>query len=376
MGDAKLRSEVDAILRRNITAGGASVAIASSQTEPLCFHTGLADIKQSKPVEATHLFGIGSITKVFVAVLVLQLVEEGKLGLQDTVQEHLHPDTYRDIDDAGPASISQLLNHTSGIDSWEDDPIWLVDARGARLQLDRIWQKTEPLDYIRRPKKTAPGPGTWSYANTNYTLLGLIVENITGNSAESEIRRRILQPLDLKLTFLDGFESCPEGGTVASRYHYASQHFRNTAGICNAFPLVREDIMNVTGSNLSVSWMAGGMISHPLDLVKFALALNTGRLLKPSSMALMHDFVPSTLPDHEMGRGVFRQTIPGQGAWIGHSGGVLGFSAQLWWREDGDCVVCVLANVGTVNAGKVDFGTSPIVQRSNFLGLAYNLVKG
>lgn len=231
------------------------------------------------------------------------------------------------------------------------------------------------MDYIRRPKKTAPNPGTWSYANTNYTLLGLIIEKITGSSAESEICRRILQPLDLKLTFVDGFETCPEGGTVASRYHYASKHFRNTAGVCNAFPPVREDIIDVTGSNLSVSWMAGGMISHPLGLVKFALALKTGKLLKPSSTALMHDFVPSTLPGHEMGRGAFRQIIPGQGAWIGHSGGVLGFSAQLWWKEDGDCVVCVLANVGTVNAGKVDFGTSPIVQRSNFLGLAYDLVK-
>lgn len=88
MGDLKLRSEVDAILRNHITAGGASVAIASSQAEPFCFHTGLADIKTSKPVDSTHLFGIGSITKVFVAVVVLQLVEEGKLALQDTVQEH------------------------------------------------------------------------------------------------------------------------------------------------------------------------------------------------------------------------------------------------------------------------------------------------
>ncbi|PPJ52234.1 hypothetical protein CBER1_09723 [Cercospora berteroae] len=376
MGDVKLRSEIDAILRKYITAGGASVALASSQTEPLCFHTGLADIKQSKPVEAMHLFGIGSITKVFVAVVVLQLLEEDKLALQDTVQEHLHQDIYRNIDDAGNASISQLLNHTSGIDSWEDDSAWLVDARGARIQLDRIWQKTETLDHIRRPKKTAPSPGTWAYANTNHTLLGSIIESVTGKSAESEIRQRILELLDLKLTFLDGFESCPEGGTVASRYHYASQHFQNTAGVCNAFPSVREDIIDVTGSNLSVSWMAGGMISHPLDLVKFALALRTGRLLKPSSMALMHDFVSSALPGHEMGRGNFRQIIPGQGAWIGHSGGVLGFSAQLWWKEDGGCVVCVLANVGTVNAGKVDFGTSPIVQRSNLPGLAYDLVKG
>ncbi|KAF2217505.1 hypothetical protein CERZMDRAFT_31780 [Cercospora zeae-maydis SCOH1-5] len=180
MGDAKLRAEVNAILRLrdNTIAGGESVSIASSQAGPLCFRTGFADINKTTPVQEKHLFGVGSITKVFVAVVIFQLVEEGKLTLQDTVQKHLPADIYRGIDDAENASIYQLLNHTSGIDSWEDDASWLVDARGSRIGMHRIWQKTETLDYVRRTKQTAPSPGTWSYANTNYTLLGLIVESI------------------------------------------------------------------------------------------------------------------------------------------------------------------------------------------------------
>lgn len=373
MERAHLSAQIDSILRENVKAGGLSAAVSSSHTGPYCFQAGLASIAQGEAVDDTHLFGIGSITKVFVAVVVFQLVEEAKLGLTDTVGQHLHADVYRDIDDAETATIEQLLSHRAGIDSWEDDQSWIVDARGAKMDLAHIWEKTETLDYIRRPKVTAPIPGTWYYANTNYTLLGLIVEKITHNTAEEEIRRRILLPLDMKQTFLEGFEDSSRKN-VACRYHYATAQFQETAGVCAAFPFLEDNLIEATGSNLSVSWLAGGMISHPLDLIKFALALRDGKLLKASASELMQCWRPTSIINHEMGHGLFRQSLPGEGAWLGHSGGVLGFSAQLWWKEDEDCVVCVLANAGTVHAGSVPFGSSGIIQRSEFLDLALRLV--
>ena len=376
MQDVDLTKQINWLLHDHIKAGGISVAISSTTKGPYYFKAGLADIENNKPVNDNHLFGIGSITKVFVAVVILQLVEEGTLALQDKVGQHVPNHKYRDIDNAESATIEQLLSHTAGIDSWEDDPVWLVDGRGANVTGDpeHLWPTTKTLDYIRRPRRTAPQPGKWYYSNTNYTLLGLIIEMVTNRVARDEIWRRIFKPLDMKHTFLDGFEYKPLG-KVASRYHYASEKFRETAGVSPAFRSVNDDVIDVTGSNLSVSWMAGGYISHPADLIKFAQALRSGTLLKQSSWEMMQSWRLTTIPNHEMGYGLFRKEIPGKGTWLGHSGGVLGFSAQLWWREDGDCVVCVLANLGTVNAGPVSFGTTPIIGASDFLNLALKLVE-
>ncbi|KAK5133538.1 hypothetical protein LTR08_007675 [Meristemomyces frigidus] len=210
---------IDSILRHNVKAGGLSAAVSSSHTSPYCFQVGLANIAQGEAVDETHLFGIGSIIKTFVAVVVFQLVEEANPGLTDTVGQHLQANVYRDIDDAETATVEQVLSHTAGIDSWEDNPSWIVDA--AKMDIAHIWRKTEALDYIRRPKVAAPTPGTWYYANTNYTLLGLIVEKITQNTAEEEIRRRILQSLNMKQTFLEGFEDSSRKN-VACRYHHAT----------------------------------------------------------------------------------------------------------------------------------------------------------
>lgn len=363
-----LLAEIDSVLRNNVRYGGMVAAIAAGSGTPYPFKTDLPG-----GMSDTTLFGIGSITKIFVAVVVLQLVEEAKLRLTDSVQQHLPIDIYCDIENASTATIQQLLSHTAGVDSWEDDPVWLIDGRGANADVSRTWTKTKTLDYIRRPRQTAPDPGSWYYSNTNYTLLGLIIESATGSTAEGEIRRRILEPLQMSHTFVEGFEDGPHDG-ASRRYHYTSKQFRETAGISTDFSPVSDDFMDVTGSNLSVSWMAGGMISHPLDLVKFAVALRDGALLSPSSTACMQNWRETTIPKHQMGLGLFRQSSSA-GTWLGHSGGVLGFSAQLWWREGHDCVLVVLANVGTVNAGSVSFGTGAVIQKSNLLELAAHLVE-
>ncbi|KAK4579822.1 hypothetical protein LTR86_000023 [Recurvomyces mirabilis] len=369
-----IEDRLKALIHDHVKTAGMSVMVAGSQGPAYHFHAGAADILHGQPIGEAHLFGIGSITKIFVAVVVLQLVAEGKLKLTDTVGRLLSAAVYRGIDDAESATVQQLLCHTAGIDSWEDDPAWLVDGRGEKINLKRQWSKTDALDYLRRPKVTAPSPGRWYYSNTNYTLLGLIIEQVASSPAETEVRRRILRPLAMEQTFFEGFEEFSQEH-VARRYQYATKPFQEKAGVSPAFSFVEKDIIDVTGTNLSVSWMAGGMISHPADLVKFAIALRDGDLLEPPSTALMQSWIPTTLAYHEMGLGLFRQSPPGQGAWLGHSGGVLGFSAQLWWQEDGPCVVCILQNVGTVNSGPVPYGSKGLIQGSEFLNLASQLVR-
>jgi D-alanyl-D-alanine carboxypeptidase len=200
-----------------------------------------------------------------------------------------------------------------------------------------------------------------------------MIEKAMGNRAEQEIRQRILEPLDMTQTFLEGHETGP-AEAVAHRYHYATSQFQRTAGVAPTFPFVDKEVIDVTGSNLSVSWLAGGYISSPADLVKFALALKSGQLLDVTSMQSLQQWQATTIPSHEMGHGLFRQHVPGQGTWLGHSGGVLGFSAQLWWAEDGDCAVSILSNAGTVLSGSVPYLTTGLLRQFDFLDLARQIV--
>lgn len=335
---------------------------------------GDADIDTGSPIEERHLFGIGSITKVFMSVIALQLAEENRLDLGRNIGSYLDSAVTDGIANAASATIFSLLNHTSGIASWEDDPVWIREGRGRDVDPARIWGKTDALEYIRSKATQeeqsiadAPVPGKHSYSNTNFTFLGHVIEAVTGNPAETEIRSRIIKPLSLESIYLEGFEkstACP----VPHRYHFVSPEFRETAGVSPQFPFAKPDLIDASKSNLSVEWVAGGMLSSSADLAKFFLALRDGRLLTPSSMKLMATWIPTGRQGSEVSHGLFR-TDRKNVATIGHDGGVLGFTAFAWWAEEGDCVVTVLCNVGVMHCGKEL--PAPIIGRGDtFVDLA------
>ena len=366
-------SALQETLAKAVEAGvpGLSAAIASSQGILWQFTAGRVDLKANQPVETRHLFGIGSITKAFVAVVILQLVDEGLLKLEDTLEVLLPLHLYRGIEHSPTATIAGLLSHTAGIDSWEDDPTWIINARGKQLDPGKIWDKSESLDYVRRANPSGPKPGVWSYSNTSYTLLGLVIEKMTRDSAESEIRRRILEPLSMHHTYFEGFEKA-RPHTSPRRYHWVTETFQKTAGICPRFTLARENLIDATGSNLSAEWTAGGIISSPLDLLDFAIALRDGYLLSPSSLQVMKDWRPAR-GSAEAGHGLFRDGPDSAEKWLGHMGDVLGFQGVWCWKEVGDCAVCILSNVGAVHAGKAPASASGILEGTAFLRLASQL---
>ncbi|RFU77968.1 d-ala-d-ala carboxypeptidase [Trichoderma arundinaceum] len=367
-------AKIDAILQESVAAGvtGLSAAVTSARGQ-WTFTAGVSDLESRQPITSSHLFGVGSITKVFTAVVVFQLIEEGKLQLSDTVGKLLDADIYRDIDNAAEANVALLLSHRTGIDNWEDDPKWLRAGRGSELDPAHIWTKIEPLDYLRRPRLTAPDRENYYYANTNYELLGFMIEKITQNTAEAEIRRRILEPLGMEHTFLEGFEPQNQG-TMTHRYHFATEKYRETAGINPAFPELQDGkLIDCTSSNLSVEWTAGGMVSTPSDLVKFATAIRDGKLLGAESLATMKMWRPTSDKASEMGHGIFRMRDSDSNGWLGHFGGVLGFTAALWWKEEGDCAISVLSNVGVIHSGEVPSSGAHLVLRSKIRELAVQL---
>jgi D-alanyl-D-alanine carboxypeptidase len=356
-------------LATTVTEGqpGISAAIATRRGVVWTGTAGTADIHTGQPIDEATVFGIGSITKMFVAVVVLQLAEEGRLKRDDTPTHILGPKVTRGIANADTATVAQMLAHTSGIPSWEDDPRWLREGRGSAIAPDRQWGKTDALDFVRG-KPAVHRPGTaFSYSNSGFTLLGLMIEAVTGNTAAAEIRQRVLDPLALKDICLEGYEPCPTD-RLPRRYHHATETFRHDAGVSPHFPMVRPGLMDVTGSNLSVEWTAGGMISSPRDLVTFASALRDGQLLKPESLAFMETWAPAR-PNADMGHSLFR-TRNAHGVFLGHNGRVLGFTGSLWWAAQGDAIVAVLTNVGTIHAGASLTAAADIALNSHFTDLA------
>jgi D-alanyl-D-alanine carboxypeptidase len=218
-----------------------------------------------------------------------------------------------------------------------------------------VWGKTETLEYCTKdllPATNAPGE-KYSYSNTNYTILGLIIEAVTGSEAAAEIRHRILEPLGLRNTFLESFEDVP-GGYV-HHYHYATPAFEEAAGVHRGFPELRPLIVESTAANLSPEWTAGGMLSSAKDLERYARALRDGELLGPA----MHKAMLTYTPPSDGGRagreymlGISRtERFYKDYTSLGHGGGTLGFSARMIWLESAGFTIVMLTNIGGMHSG-------------------------
>jgi D-alanyl-D-alanine carboxypeptidase len=223
------------------------------------------------------------------------------------------------------------------------------------MKLGYVWGKTETLEYCTAdllPPTGEPGQ-RYSYSNTNYTILGLIIEAVTGNDAAAEIRSRLLEPLGLDNTFLESFENVP-GGYV-HHYHYATPQFERAAGVHRGFTEIRPYVVESTAGNLSPEWTAGGFVSSASDLVRWAQELRDGTLLTPE----MHREALTYYPPREARNsrseyllGISRTENYHDGnARLGHGGGTLGFSAGMYWLENTDVVVVVLTNIGAMHSG-------------------------
>ncbi len=347
-----------AALANGIALGLPGISVALGNAEGLLW-TGTAgydDVTRKTPITLDTRFGIGSITKTFVAVVIMQLAGEGKVDLDKTVTDYVTLPIVQRVPNAEQATLRQLLNHTSGVPTWEFEPAWIRRGRGDQMTLSHVWGKTETLDYITADKVAAPfAPGaSYAYSNTNYTFLGLVIEAVTGNEATAEIRRRILEPLDMQNTFMESFEPIPGG--IAHHYHYATPTFVREAGVHRAFTEIRPYVVESTAANLSPEWTAGGMVASASDLVRFARALRDGKLLSAAMQNTMFTYHPPAdgVSHRAYMQGVSRSlTMHPHYPLVGHAGGTLGFSTMMHWLEGIDLIVVVATNIGGMHSGLI-----------------------
>ncbi|MFP8943987.1 serine hydrolase domain-containing protein [Streptomyces fenghuangensis] len=282
---------------------------------------GVADLDTERPRIRPDRFRVGSITKTFVATVMLQLQEEGRLDLDDPVEEWLPGVVRGNGHDGRRVTLRRLLNHTSGIFDYTSDEEFnrrlLKDFEKHRYDT----YTPEQLVGIAMAHEPDFAPGTdWSYSNTNYVLAGMVIEAVTGDSYAHQIERRVLRPLGLRATELPG-----------TRATMPRPHGRAY------FPLGPEgELTDVTDFNPSAAGAAGEMVSTVDDLNRFVRALMSGRLLSEGSMAEMLDTVPTGEQgfDH-YGLGLqTRELSCGEQVW-GHSGGIPGSASFALTTRDG-----------------------------------------
>ncbi|MFE6872616.1 serine hydrolase domain-containing protein [Kitasatospora sp. NPDC057692] len=315
-------------LRAVVEEGGSSAVVAEVRQDGRTAWrgtAGVADLATGTPVPDGARFRIGSVTKTFAATVVLQLVGELRIGLDDPVERHL-PGL---VPNGAAITVRHLLNHTSGIHNFTDDPRFDTDGEEALerwLTVGR-WTTYRPLDVVRiataHPPYGSPGSGWW-YSNTNYVLLGLIVERVTGRTWAEEVERRIIRPLGLRDT------SMPDTSTVVPGPH-AHGYVERPGGPAD-----------VTLQNPSAYGPAGAGISSTRDLARFNAALLGGRLLRPAELDAMKQQV-DTGQGFTYGLGLSRH--PGAcGEFWGLTGGIAGYGTLVTGSADGRRQVVVSVN--------------------------------
>ncbi len=373
-----LRAELDKGLERGMPS--ISLALATRQGVIWEGAVGYADLNSRSRAHPGYLYGIGSITKMFVACVVEQLIDEGKLRLDASVRDLLGDSVIAGVPNADRATVRQLLDHTSGIPSWEFDPEWIRHGRGAEMDVSHSWGKTEALDYLKsgRDKPTnEPGLG-YGYSNTNYTLLGLIIEKVTGRQTVTEVHERILAPLGLMDIHFEGFEPL-DGSRLPSRYHFGTADFLRDAGMHTTFrrvvgPGVHGPLIDVSRSNLSTEWTAGAMVATARDLALFARALRDGHVVGQAALARMSAFRPTDDKDEDMGQGLARDRY-GKEVLIGYTGNVLGFGAAVGWVPNEDVVIALMTNVGAMHAGESAYYPEKLLKETDLILAARELAR-
>ncbi|MEE1753640.1 serine hydrolase domain-containing protein [Streptomyces sp. SP18CS02] len=287
---------------------------------------GVADRRTGRERLPQDRYRVGSITKTFVATVLLQLEAEGRLDLDDPVERWLPGVVRGNGHDGRKITLRQLLNHTSGVYNVTADPGFQKKVFGPDFLRHR-YDTWTPGQLVALAMTHEPdfAPGTdWRYSNTNYVLAGMVVEKAAGRPYAKEVERRILKPLKLRATSLPGTDA---------RMPSPSGRAYSTLGVQGP----EAKIHDVTELNPSIAGAAGEMISNSADLQRFVQALMKGRLLPPRQMKELTDTVATGDEGSptRYGLGLMSQKLScGKEVW-GHTGGIHGSGSGMMTTRDG-----------------------------------------
>ncbi|MFD0417707.1 serine hydrolase domain-containing protein [Streptomyces sp. NPDC127108] len=306
--DTAEHARLRAILRRLTTVDGGPGALVAMRDRrgSTVLTSGVADVKSHAPVRGDSRFRIGSMTKTFVATVMLQLAGERRVVLDAPVERYLPGVVRGHGNDGRLMTVRQLLQHTSGVPD-------ILDHLKPQDILKNPLAHHDTRDLVNtalaHPPTFKPGKG-WRYSSTGYLLAGMIIERVTGRPYGDEIRRRVIEPLGLRETYVPGDASAIPG-----------PHPRGYVR-----PGANAPLVDLTAINPSVAGAGGEMISSGADVNRFLDALLRGGLLRPAQLREMMRTRPTGNPDgRAYGLGLESRPLPCGGLYWGHSGDMFGY---------------------------------------------------
>jgi D-alanyl-D-alanine carboxypeptidase len=287
--------------------------------------SGTIDLARRTLMRRDHVLRVGSTTKTFTAVLILKLVEEGRLSLEDPLAKW-----FPDFPRAPAITVRQLLDHSTGI----------VDVLETEVLMKSIvpWTVWGPEELVSIAAKAEPqfAPGAeWGYSNTNYILLGMIAEKIAGDETARLLREQIFAPLQLRNTYFVPYETAPV--TLVRGWDRDLSHFPGML-----------DVGEKDTSWATAAFTSGALASTADDLGVFYGALFAGELLSPASMSAMTSFIPADNPGFEQqngyGLGLMRIELDGI-QMIGHVGQFMGSTAIAMYAPEANHLIVVTCDL-------------------------------
>jgi len=324
------------VLKRHVENGlpGVAVAYYSPQEGEWTHSEGFSNIEKKEPLTNAHLHYLQSVSKTYMAVVILKLFEQGKINLDDDISKYLSRSSIGNLANKG-ITVKMLLNHTSGIPDYVSSPAYLKFVMG---NLYSHCDVQEFIDFIKNDPLDFEPASDYSYSNTNYVLLSMIGDKITGDHI-AFMDKVIFAPLKLEETF-----------------YLTQKNYLSIPNIVSSY----WDVLNVekpidvtTIQKVNVSSLRGddGLVCSTQDAIKFLRGLVEGKLLKKSTMELMQQWV---IKDgaKRYGLGLIHYDL-GETFGIGHSGGGLGAGCFLMYLPEKDAYIFVAINFNTLIDGKI-----------------------
>ena len=332
--------------RGSIQSPGASLGVVKEDGSVTALVSGVSNRAAATPMKTSDLLMAGSVGKTFFAALALRLIEQGRLDLNAPISHYLGTRPwFSRLPNAKDITVRMLMTHTSGLVRYEMNPKFTADLRA---QPDKAWTPEEEIAYLfDAPPPFAAGQG-WDYSDTNYIVLGLIMEGITGTTCYDEIERWFIKP-----TMLSGIVP-----TTSRRIPGLAAGY---AGPKDPLGLPDEVVQNgVFVINPQFEWAGGGYATTAGSLAAWGHALYTARVITPRMRDLMiESAVPARLgPETRYGLGVIvRPTTPAGPAW-GHSGFFPGYQTELLHLPERKLTLAIQVNTSAPRPA----GTRPLLR--------------
>ncbi|MEU0582876.1 serine hydrolase domain-containing protein [Streptomyces sp. NPDC006132] len=284
--------------------------------------TGVADTVTREPMAVDSYVRIGSETKTFTVTALLELVDQGRIGLDDPIAKYV-----KGVPDGHRITLRQLAGMRSGLFPYTADADFTHDLLSAP---ERHFAPREVLRYgFRHPNTFGPGQD-FQYSNSNLVLLGLVIEKVTGRKLADVIHERVLRPAGLHHTLFPQGNEFPEP-------HPRGYTDQTLSG----------EVEDVTNWNPSWAWAAGAMISNLHDLRRWAKIVATGELLSPETQAQRLRTLPTGYPGTTYGLGILETN-----GWIGHNGSIPGYETVTVYLPSQKATLVIMLNTDVMSEGQ------------------------